>query len=92
MASVNDRYIKLETKVLPTGRTVYKPCIPVSINPDPNTSLIIYAGENDRLDIIGNNVYGSPMDWWRIAAANNRVNGSVHVKPGTQIIIPQGNA
>jgi hypothetical protein len=91
MARAEDRYISLETKTLPTGRTVYKPCIPISINPDPNTSLTIFASDQDRLDIIGKNVYGSAMDWWRIAAANKRVNGSVHIKPGTPLIIPQSN-
>lgn len=91
MASVNDRYIKLETKILPTGKTVYKPCIPISVNSDPNTSLTIIANEDDRMDIIGKNVFGAVMDWWRIAAANKRVNGSIHIKPGSSLIIPKGD-
>jgi nucleoid-associated protein YgaU len=88
MPRIEDRYQKLETKVLPDGRTVYKPARPATVTGDPSTDEVIIANERDRLDIIAFNVYGSSLDWWRIAAANKHVNGSLHVKPGTKLIIP----
>jgi len=86
-----ERYVTLETKQLPDGRVVYKSALPITVVGDPNTDVTFVASDLDRLDILANNAYGSSMSWWRIAAANNRVNGSVHIKPGTHIIIPQGN-
>lgn len=83
-----DRYLKLETKTLPDGRVVYKSTIPVVVKANPDTDYVIVVNETDRLDIIANTVYGSPHEWWRIAAANKHVNGSLHVKPGTQLVIP----
>jgi nucleoid-associated protein YgaU len=86
----DERYVKtLETTTLPDGRVVYKPSIPKVVVGDSFVDTTIVASDQDRLDIIANNVYGSPMDWWRIAAANNNANGTVHVKPGTLLIIPK---
>lgn len=88
--SPNERYFKLDIKQLPDGRVVYAPAIPVTVIGDPLTDTSFVASDLDRLDIIANNVYGSAMSWWRIAAANKNVNGSLHIKPGTNIIVPQG--
>lgn len=88
MARPEDRYVRLETKVLPNGRVVYKSTRPLSIPTLPSDT-VITADEAVRMDIIANNVYGSPNDWWRIAAANRRTNGSLYVRPGLQLVIPQ---
>lgn len=86
----DERYIKtLETVTLLDGRVVYKPSITKTIVGNSLTDLTIVANDHDRLDIMANNTYGSPMDWWRIASANNNVNGSIHLKPGTVLVIPQ---
>ncbi len=85
--ATSDRYQRLETKVLPDGRTVYKPARP-SVVPQSITDAIVYANERDRLDIIATNIYGDAQQWWRLAAINGRVNGSLHLKPGSEIRIP----
>jgi hypothetical protein len=85
--STSDRYQNLQAKVLPDGRTVYKPTKP-SVVRQSITDVIVYANERDRLDIIAQNVYGSAQQWWRIASINQKANGSLHVKPGSEIRIP----
>ena len=90
MARAEDRYLKLETKQLPDGRVVYKPAIPRSVAVNEETDTVVFASETDRLDVVAKNVYGSTLEWWRIAVANGTVNGSLFVKPGTKIIIPKG--
>jgi hypothetical protein len=89
MSNPEDRYIKLETKVLPNGKTVYKSAIPKSITPDELNDLQIIASDADRMDVLAHNAYGSAQSWWKIAAANKRTNGSLFFKPGTTIFIPK---
>lgn len=89
MARPEDRYISLETKTLPSGRVVYKSAIPIVVPVDDLNDLTMIANERDRMDIMANNAYGSSEDWWRIAAANRKVNGSLHFRPGTTVIIPK---
>jgi hypothetical protein len=89
MSKPEDRYIKVETKTRPDGKLVYQSCIPKSIVVNELNDIQIVVSETDRMDVIANNVYGSAMDWWKIAAANKRTNGSLHLKPGTTIFIPQ---
>lgn len=69
------------------GALVYQTARPSAVNPTVR-DITIAANELDRFDIIAQNVYGSPRDWWRIAAINGKVNGSLHVKPGNNLIIP----
>ncbi len=83
-----DRYVKLETTTLANGKVVYKSARPKPIDTTPS-DITITAADGDRLDIIANNVYGSPSQWWRIAAANRHVNGSLFLRPGTQLLIPK---
>jgi nucleoid-associated protein YgaU len=87
MSIPEDRYVKLETKTLPNGRVVYQSARPLPVDSSPN-DLTFTANDRDRMDIIANNVYGSPSDWWRIAAANHISKGSVLIPPGTTIVIP----
>jgi hypothetical protein len=54
----------------------------------PAIDIIITAGEEDRMDIIANNVYGTPIDWWRLALLNNLVTGTLYIPSNTQFIIP----
>lgn len=85
--STSDRYQNLETKVLRDGRTVYKPTRPTTVR-QRSTDAIIHANERDRFDIIAQNIYNSAYEWWRIAALNGHVDGSLHIKPGTEVRIP----
>jgi hypothetical protein len=87
MPRPEDRYIKLETKTLKDGRTVYKSAIPKTFEIDELNDIQLIAGETDRMDVIANNVYGSAHEWWRIAATNKRTNGSLFFKPGSTIYI-----
>jgi hypothetical protein len=90
MASrAEDRYVKLETKILPSGRVVYKSSRPRVVIVDTVNDIILTANEKDRFDVLANNVYGSAQDWWKIAAANKHVNGSLHMLPNLDIIIPK---
>lgn len=89
MSQPSDRYVRLETKVLPSGRTVYKSARPKSVIVDQLTDISIPATDVARMDVLANNVYGSAQDWWRIASANKLVNGSLYMCPGTKITIPR---
>jgi len=89
MARPEDRYVKLEIKTLEDGRRVYKSARPRAVLIDEDTDVNLVANERDRMDVIARNVFGSTMDWWRIAAANRRVDGSLHIVPGTTIYIPR---
>lgn len=78
----------LETRRLPNGRLVYRSLRPKTVVPNSLTDVQITATDTIRMDMLANNVYGDPNQWWRIAAANGRANGSLFFKAGTGIIIP----
>jgi hypothetical protein len=88
MSKPEDRYRNLKKKQLSDGTQVYRSAIPITIDlTDANEQFS--ASELDRMDILASNIYGSALDWWRIAAANKKVNGSIHFKPGQKVIIPK---
>lgn len=89
MPSPEERYVKLTTKRRADGKLVYLPARPASVKPSPSTDVVLYANEADRMDVIAHNVYGSAEYWWKIAAANQQVNGSVSIRPGTKLLIPR---
>ena len=89
MSTPQDRYVDLTTRKLADGRTVYNSARPVKINIDPLTDISIPATDVARMDVIANNVYGAASEWWRLASANGRVNGSMYLPPGDKIIIPR---
>lgn len=43
----------------------------------------------DRWDSVASRFLGSPTFWYALAIANNSVNGSIFIKPGTTIKIPE---
>lgn len=87
---IQDRYWNtLQTKVLSNGRVVYMSALPRPIYPNLLTDPYITAGDTVRMDVIAQGAYGSPHEWWRLAAANLKVNGSLYFRPGTQIVIPR---
>ena len=90
MARAEDRYVNLTTKTLSNGQLVYKSVRPIKVETDPLTDISILATDTARMDVLANNVYGGAAEWWRIASANGKVNGSLYMKPGEKIIIPRG--
>lgn len=48
---------------------------------------IVKAG--DRWDQLAYKIYGSPTYWYKLAIANDSVNGSIFAKPGTILKIPE---
>lgn len=84
-----DRYENaLETKRLPNGKLVYRSARPKRANLNPLSDVTIKASDVRRMDRLAKNAYGNTMDWWKIAAANRRVDGSLYFRPGSDIIIP----
>ena len=77
----------LRTITLTDGRTVYRTARPTVVETSPS-DIRITVGEQDRFDIIAQNVYGSAAEWWRVASANGMVDGSLTVPIGTDIVIP----
>lgn len=70
------------------GKRVYSSAIPEYSTID----LIEYTYEarvGDRWDTLAYKYLGSPTLWYVLASANSSVNGSIFVKPGTLITIPQ---
>ena len=89
MASTQDRYeTKVETRRTTDGKLVYRSLRPKSIKPDPLTDLQLSATDTTRMDKVSFNVFGTALDWWRLASINGRVDGSLYFRPGTKIIIP----
>ena len=81
---INDRIV-LRTE---TGKRYYNTLVPqtprIEENPREYTTK---AG--DRWDGLAYEFYGTPALWYRLAIANNYVNGSMFIKPGTILIIPE---
>lgn len=78
----------LDTRILPSGRIVYRSLLPSAIIPDPLTDVQITATDTIRMDMLAHNVYGDASMWWKIAAANGRADGSMYFKAGSRIVIP----
>jgi nucleoid-associated protein YgaU len=71
-----------------TGKRYYGTVIPkvpvLSEFPREYTAQI-----GDRWDSIAYKFYKNPAKWYKLAIANDAVNGSIFIKPGTVIKIPE---
>lgn len=70
------------------GKRYYSSAIPK----DPLVDTLEYIHEarmGDRWDTLAYKYLGSATLWYVIANANNSLNGSIFIKPGTLITIPQ---
>jgi nucleoid-associated protein YgaU len=70
------------------GKRYYTTVIPV----DPKQERIQYeykARIGDRWDTIAFKYLGNAALWYVVANANNALNGSIFIKPGTIIKIPE---
>ena len=86
---IYDRYITTpKTKTLSDGTVVYMSTIPKTLAVDPLNDPQLVARDVVRMDVLAFNVYGSAQEWWRIASANRKADGSLYFKPGATIIIP----
>ena len=86
--ALQDRYdTPLQYKQLPNGKLVYRSLRTKTISRDVLNDSEIVADDTIRMDNIAYNVYGDPLDWWRLASVNGRFHGSMFFKPGSTIII-----
>lgn len=65
----------------------YETSIP-SLIPTEDVPFYYIAQDGDRLDSISNLFYKTPDKWWVIAKANKIVNGTIAVRGGTKLLIP----
>lgn len=58
------------------------------IEPSDN-DIFVVSNVGDRLDLLAFQYYGDATMWWVIANANQIGKGTLNIKPGTQLRIPQ---
>lgn len=82
---------RLSDEILKTqeGKRFLAANIPTPIFLENSFPITHISTENDRLDSLAYRYYGDAMKWWIIARANNLVNGSIAIKPGTKLSIPR---
>lgn len=66
----------------------YETVIPDNYKPVPFPR-VYTARMGDRWDTLAYKYLGSASLWYVVARANNALNGSIFIKPGTVIIIPE---
>ena len=71
-----------------TGKSYYSSVIPTDVV-EEQFQYQFEARLGDRWDTLAYKYLGSAALWYVIANANNSLNGSIFIKPGTLIIIPQ---
>lgn len=71
-----------------TGKRYYSSALPTEPVPD-QIQYKYKARIGDRWDTIAHKYLGSAALWYVVANANDSLNGSIFIKPGTIIIIPQ---
>ena len=69
------------------GKSYYTTLI-TSTSPRDAFEYSIVTRGIERFDNIAARYYKDASKWWIIAKANNMVNGSLFIKPGTRITIP----
>lgn len=83
------KYInKLIINKLDSGKRYYETLIPETptVSENPTT---YEARVGDRWDTVAYKFFGSARFWYAIAIANNAVDGSMFIKPGTVVKIPE---
>ena len=71
-----------------SGKRYYETVIPV----DPKQERVVYqytAGVGDRWDTLAYKYLGNAALWYVIANSNGGLNGSIFIKPGTIVTIPE---
>lgn len=71
-----------------SGKRYYSSTIPA--DPVRNTIEYTYKARiGDRWDTIAYKYLGNAALWYKVANANGGLNGSIFIKPGTIIVIPE---
>jgi hypothetical protein len=78
----------ITTKKTDAGKRYYSSAIPAGYTPE-SIEYQHVARLGDRWDTIAYKYLGNPKFWYVIARANGGVNGSLFIKPGTIITIPE---
>ena len=80
------RYDSIKMKKNKEGKRHYEgslyPTIPIE-----TSDRWIYTKFGDRLDSLSLKYFGATQYWWILAQANN-ITGTLHIKPGTHLRIP----
>lgn len=85
MISKYENIIKVTNTL--SGKKYYSTLVPSAIPQDVfQFSVVTRAGE--RFDNLAYRYYNDASKWWIIAKANNLVDGSIFIPPGTKLIIP----
>jgi len=77
----------IQIKTTLSGKNYYSTLIPSTI-PEDVFQFSVVTGDGDRFDTLAYRYYKDVSKWWIIAKANNLVNGSMFIPPGTNLIIP----
>jgi hypothetical protein len=89
ISNPQDRYdTPLDTRKTSTGKTVYRSVMPKTISEDSSMNVELQASTTTRMDRLANDLLDSPFNWWKIAAINKKVDGSLYFSPGTKIKLP----
>jgi hypothetical protein len=70
------------------GKRYYSTVIPTDVV-EEQIQYTHVARIGDRWDTLAYKYLGSAKLWYVIASANNLLNGSIFIKPGTTVIIPE---
>ena len=70
-----------------TGTQYYTTALPVEAE-IPQIKIEYKSVLGDRWDTLAYKYLGDAKYWYVLAKANNGVNGSIFIKPGTNIILP----
>lgn len=71
-----------------TGKRYYGTVIPDNTTLQDN-EVVHEAVVGDRWDLLAYKYYRNASLWYEIARANNALNGSIFIKPGTVVTIPE---
>ena len=84
---INKYTTDLEISKTIEGKQYYTSLIPSNV-PQDTFQFTVVTRMGDRFDNMAAQYYKDASKWWIIAKANNMVNGSMFIEPGTRIIIP----
>lgn len=78
---------QLQIKKTLEGKPYYTTVLPSTIPQDTFQFSIVTRGIQ-RFDNLAAKYYNDASKWWVIAKANNMVDGSIFIEPGSRILIP----
>ena len=82
---------KFTKKIKRNKKNVRKPTLYPKI-PLRDDDIYIFSRASEKLEHISYRFYNTPEYWWVIARANNISKGSIFLKPGRQLRIPNSTS